>query len=197
MTTDDEGAAPVGEEKDATPVGEEKDATPVGEETSLEELLLSGGIVEETPDGRDLQLADEFEAEWHGLNEQMRGSDRGLRWFAAARDVERDRVELTTGEELFALEIEGSTVGEWPSEASFLAETVVRSLLREWIPDEEWEQLSEDLHREVSARLLLFLERCPSCDGEVVLTEEIDEDVIHLSHTCSACGATLFRGDTE
>jgi ribosomal protein S27AE len=121
-----------------------------------------------------------------------------LRWFAAARDVEPEQVETTTGEELFALEIDGSTVGEWPSEASFLAETVVRSLLHERIPDEEWDQLAEEMHREVSARLLLFLERCPSCGGTVTLSEAVDDDeVLHLSHTCTACGATLFRGTQE
>jgi hypothetical protein len=176
---------------------EDEAAAPVEEGTTVEEMLLSSGIVEETQDGTDLELTDEFETEWHELNKQMRGSDRGLRWFATARDVERERVETITGEELFALEIEGETVGEWPSEASFLAETVVRSLLPEWTPEKEWEQLSEDMHREVSTRLLLFLKRCPQCDGEVVFSEEIDDDVIHLSHTCTACDATLFMGTQE
>lgn len=170
------------------------DDEPTEELSTMEETLLSSGIVEETPGGEDLRLTDEFEQRWHQRNRQMRGSDRAIRWFAASRDVDPDRIDVTTDGELYVLEIDGSELGTWPSEASFVAETVVRPTLRDWIPDEKWNQLEEDMLRELSARLLLFLERCPLCDEDVVLADEVDDGSVHLSLTCPACDVTLFSG---
>ncbi len=161
---------------------------------TIEELLLSAGIVEETPAGNDLRLTDEFESTWHRLSKQMRDSDRVMRWFARTRNVPRERVETTTYGELFVIEIDGSVAGRWPSEAAFLAETVVRPTLREWLPESEYERLSPDLFRKLSSRLLLFLERCPSCDGELAFADEDDDEIVRVSLSCTACGATLFRG---
>ncbi len=178
-------------------MGVHEDDAPTEEETELEDILLAEGIVEETPAGTDLRLTDEFEQQWHQRSTQMRGSDRALRWFAGTHDAERDRVETTTDGELFVVEIDGSAVGKWPSETAFLAETVVRPTLREWIPEAEWEQLSEDRRRELSAALLLFLERCPACDEELDFTEEVEDGSVHVSLTCPSCDATLFSGSED
>lgn len=164
---------------------------------TIEELLLSAGIVEETPAGNDLRLTDEFESTWHQLSKQMRDSDRVMRWFARTRNVSRERVEATTDGELFVIEIDGSVVGKWPSAAAFLAETVVRPTLRKWLPESEYERLSADLLRELSTRLLLFLERCPSCDGELAFADEDDAESARVSLSCTACEATLFSGTHE
>lgn len=130
----------------------------------MEELLLGAGVVEEEPDGDDLRLTEEFERAWYRRIEQVRYGDRALRWIAAIHGVDPDDLAVEDGPDGFVVGHDGSPIEEWPSEASFLAGVVARPTLEEWLPEARWEEFSPEERRTLTARLLVFLERCPSCD---------------------------------
>lgn len=176
--------------------GSDTGDAPAEERVDMEELLLSENVVEEIPGENDLRLTEEFERVWYRRIEQMRGGDRAIRWLAATRDVDPDDLAVEDESEHFVITLEGSPVEEWPSEASFFAAIVAEPTLQEWISQPQWERLSDDERRELAARLLVFLERCPSCDGALAFDEETDadEESVRISLHCTACDATILSG---
>lgn len=167
-------------------------------ELSLEELLLSDGILEETHDGTDVRLTDEFERAWHRRIEQMRGGDRAIRWLAASRGVGPDEITVSDDDERFVVTHDGSTVGAWHSEAAFLAGIVAEPTVKEFLPAERLDRLSDDARRELGARLRMCLERCPTCGAELAFSEEHGpEGGVEVSLDCPDCGATVAGGSYE
>lgn len=160
-----------------------------------EELLVSAGVLGEDPEGSDLRLTPAFERAWTDRIEQMRGGDRAVRWLAASRGVDPEDLTVTESEDRFAVELDGSPIQEWPSEASFLAGIVAVPTLKEWLPDDRWEGLAAELREGLVPQLMLFLEACPTCDGRLDFTEEVTDGSVHLLLECPDCGATLLEGE--
>lgn len=161
---------------------------------AVEELLLSEGVVEEMSGADDLQLTEEFEQAWYRRIERMGSGDRAIRWLAAIHEVAPEDITVEDDGERFAVDIAGGPTREWPSEAAFIAGLVVEPTLGEWIPESEWEGLPGDTRRELSARLLLFLERCPVCDGDLEMAEDVEDGSVHVSLDCPECGTRIFEG---
>ncbi|MFB6298546.1 MAG: hypothetical protein ABEH56_08515 [Salinirussus sp.] len=178
-------------ERSGAPDGEQEDATEEGR--AMEELLRSAGVVEETPDGEDLQLTAAFEEAWYGRIERMSDRDRAVRWLAALHGASPAEVSVDDGEP-FVVDVPGAPTRQWPSEAAFTAAIVVEPTLAEWIPESEWEELPEDRRHELSARLLLFLERCPSCGTDLAVSETVADGTVEVSLDCPDCGTTVFAG---
>lgn len=164
------------------------------EGVAIEELLLAEGVVEEMDEAEDLQLTEAFEQAWYRRIEQMSGGDRAVRWLAAIHDVAPDDITVDDRDEAFVVDIAGGRTREWPSEAAFIAGLVVEPTLGEWIPEAQWEELPADARRELSARLLLFLERCPACEGNLEMAEAADDGSVQVSLDCLDCGTTVFEG---
>jgi len=162
----------------------------------IEELLLSEGVVEEMAEADDLQLTEEFEQAWYRRIERMGSGDRAVRWLAAIHEVAPDDITVEDSER-FVVDIAGGPTREWPSETAFIAGLVVEPTLGEWIPDSRWDELPADTRRELSARLLLFLERCPACEGNLEMTEDAENGSVRVSLDCGECGTTIFEGAYE
>lgn len=164
------------------------------EGVAIEELLLAEGVVEEMDDVDDLQLTETFEQAWYRRIERMSSGDRAVRWLAAIHDVAPDDITVDDRDEAFVVDIADGRTREWPSEAAFIAGLVVEPTLSEWIPEAQWEDLPADTRRELSARLLLFLERCPTCEGALEMGEVVDDGSVQVSLDCLDCGTTIFEG---
>jgi hypothetical protein len=190
---------------------------------AIERLLLSEGIVEEMPDADDLQLTDAFERAWRERIERIREGDRAVRWLAATMDANPDDVTVESGRARtgsaqredgdsgsggegaggrFVVAVDGRRHG-WPSEASFVASVVAEPTLAEFVPDSRWAEFPEETRERVAAQLLLFLERCPACDGPLRMTDEpaetdgstetggSDGGENRVRLACESCGAAV------
>jgi hypothetical protein len=183
---------------DDRPVDDEDQASADGDESvegvAAEELLLAEGVVEEMDEVDDLQLTEAFEQAWYRRIERMSAGDRAIRWLAAIHDVAPDDITVDDRDETFVVDIAGGQNREWPSEAAFIAGLVVEPTLGEWIPETRWAELPAEARRELSARLLLFLERCPACEGTLEMAETVDDGSVQVSLDCLDCGTTVFEG---
>lgn len=186
-----EGDERADEEADA---GDGGDGAAGDGDVSAEAMLLSANVLEEVPGGYDLRLTDEFADAWRARIEQMRDGNRALRWFAAGEDL--NPADLTVDDDGgFVVTHDGDQVGAWHSEATFLADVVAEPTLREHVPESAFERLPAAHRDELSASLLMFLERCPSCDGDLALSEtDGDDGQVHVSLDCTACGSTVAAG---
>lgn len=161
---------------------------------TAESVLLSVDVFEEVPGEDDLRLTDAFDRAWTERIEQMRDGDRALRWLAAVNEADPADLAVEDGGERFVVTHDGEQVGVWHSEATFFAEIVAEPTLREWVPESAFERIPAAQREELSATLLMFLERCPSCDGALEFSEEGPHGTVHVSLDCTECGATIAAG---
>lgn len=157
---------------------------------AVEDLLRSAGVVEVTEDGRDIRLTDAFARAWRERIDQMSGGDRALRWLAASRGVDPDALSVEDGEDRYAVTHDGETVGAWHSRAGFLAAIVAEPVLQEWVDEEALAALPDTPREELADRLVMCLERCPDCGGELAFVEQDGEDE-QYALDCVDCGATV------
>ena len=157
---------------------------------TVETVLREADVLEPTADGTDLRLTEGFAEAWHERMEQMRGSDRALRWLAASEGI--DAAELTVHDETdrFVVGHEGETVGAWHSRAGFLAAIVAEPTIKEWADEDALDSLPSVAREELAARLVMCLERCPDCDGELAFVDR-DDGEAGVALDCRDCGATV------
>lgn len=179
------------EENERTGDGDDSDST-------VEELLRANDVLEETPDGIDVQLTDAFARAWHERMDQMRGGNRALRWLAAARGIDPDEITVSEETDRFVVTHEGETVGAWHSEAGFLAAIVAEPTLKEWIPAERLENLPETEREDLAARLTMCLEQCPTCGEALAFVERVgSEGETRVALECTDCSATVVVGTDQ
>jgi len=167
---------------------------PTPESFDVEATLLEAGVLVENAAGTDYVVESGFRRGWR---ERMRATDRerdrsSLAWLL---DVEPDRLELEpTGEALVA-RVDGQHVGQWESRAAFVADIAAAGEFE--ARGGIWASLPTWARSELLGGLRLFIERCPTCDGDVVLEQAVKQsccrnlDVLVLS--CQACDARLFE----
>lgn len=170
----------------------EQEYTP--EELDVEAILMEDGVLVETADGADLKVAPDFRAAWA---ERMRENDRerdaaSLAWLL---DIDPDRLTVKPSGEALVARVDGEWVGQWESRAAFVADVAAATIFED--RGGTWDELPTWARSEVLGGLRLFLERCPTCDGDVVLEQTVVQsccrDIDVLALTCQACGARLFE----
>jgi len=165
--------------------GDENDDPP-----TVESLLRSAGVLELTPDGTDVQLTDAFGRAFRERIEQLRGGDRALKWLAAARGIDPGEVTVTD-DDRFVVTHDGETVGAWHSEAGFVAAVAAEPTLREWIDEDRLAELPDETRAELSARLVMCLERCPSCGESLSFVDRERDGTAEIALTCAGCRAVV------
>jgi|GEM_PF-3598324 len=173
--------------------GEAADPPGGDDETpTVESLLRSAGVLELTPDGTDVRLTETFERALFERIAQLRGGDRAIKWLAASRGVDPGEVAVTTDGDRFVVGHEGKRIGAWHSEAGFLAAVAAEPTLTEWVDEDRLADLPDEARAELSARLVMCLERCPSCDGALSFVErESDESDPEVALQCTDCASTI------
>lgn len=156
--------------------------------------LRGVGALEECQGGDDLCLTDQFEAEW---DDQFDRLDDDASRYELLSLLQADDGEVTYQEfgEAFRASVDGDLVGQWESEAAFLADLGAARLLSERHPD--WETLTLENKSRLLGGLRLFIHVCPTCGGTPEFETETVEsccsthDVAAVS--CLDCGARLFE----
>jgi len=163
-----------------------------GEAIDVEAVLLDAGAVSECDDVDDLCVEPGFREAWEAAAENTGDADpRTADLSSALGEV----VHLEEHGDPPAATDGTAIVGQWPSEAAFLADLAAGAVLAERYP--AWAGLQPDERAAVLAGLRLFVERCPSCGGPVTMGEEAVpsccrwHDVIAVS--CDDCGARLLE----
>lgn len=161
--------------------------------------LTDNDVVVECPDEDDLCLDTKFHAAWWDRIGSCREEATAKEKLATTVGVDPESIGIRRSER-YSITHEGDRVGTWSSEAAFLADLAAEPTLAEWIP--EWEALTDDERTELLVRLRVFLEFCPSCDGEVTATENVAqsccaESITQVSTECERCGDVVFTGSVR
>jgi hypothetical protein len=156
--------------------------------TSTTGPLAATGIIQQTRTS-DIDLAPDFRAEWRERIQTIREHTleaEDVREMLDAEDVSRH------GDQSFV--VDGTTSVRWGSRAAFVADIAAASLLKERVTG--WTEFEWDRQRSMLLGLRLCLDRCPSCDSAVDITESRVDPCCQKPHlmaqsVCADCGAAL------
>jgi len=162
-----------------------------------EATLLAAGALRADPSHDDVALAPDFETEWRATMARLAPRRADADALARLLDVEPDRLALTPHGEAFVARLDGRWAGQWESRAAFVADLAAASVLESRV--EGWSDLPLSHRSELLGGLRLCLERCPVCDGDVVLEETVVESCCRsidvVASTCRDCDARLFEAE--
>lgn len=149
--------------------------------------LIGSGVIR--ADGGDVGLTSEFHTDW---TERMAAvGERGVGAEDVRATFEADSVSRY-GEQSFMLN--GNRSLRWGSRAALVADVAAAELLRERLDD--WPELDRDRRRAVLRGLRFCLDRCPSCDARLSVTEDRVDPCCQKPHlvaesVCDGCGAAV------
>mgnify|MGYP006291535719 CR=1 FL=1 len=166
------------------------------EEIDVERALHDIGAITECRNGTDFCLAEPFQSQWREEIEHVRKRDLSREDAANLLDVDAERLSIREfGDQSSMVFYDDVKVGQWESNAGFLADIAADRVLSEEHP--EW-AATHVLHRgQILSALRMFLERCPSCDAPVEMGEDTVEsccrsiDVVAVN--CTDCDARIFE----
>lgn len=159
----------------------------------IEQFLLDSGVLVEGP--VDLELDDQFETMWYREMERTENAEEDATRLANMLGIEESDIEITYHDDALVARGNGSRIGQWESRAAFVADIAAAAVLEEHSPN--WTTLSMADRSELLGVLRLFLERCPECNGEVELGQEVVESCCRsidvVATTCRECSTRLFE----
>jgi hypothetical protein len=90
---------------------------------------------------------------------------------------------------------DGQRIGHWESRAAFIADVAAAPVVAARLDD--WGPMPVAYRSELLAGLRLFLERCPTCEGDVSFGTDIVESCCRsydvVAANCEGCDARLFE----
>lgn len=165
------------------------------------QTLAAHGVIRECEDVDDLCLSDEFRDAWHAHMAKMDDRDQWLGYATVLADADPESVKLDHSSEYdrISLLTDGFVLGTWDEAAPFVADVTAAAVLSEWDPD--WAERDLVARAEMATALRLFLERCPTCGGDVAASQGTVESCCATHEAaiveCVECGATLLRERLE
>lgn len=167
---------------------------------SPEALLLEIGIVIDEPSNEDLILDSEFARAWTGaIREHWDDDQLTKRSLGTFVDADPDLIEFDPRPGSFLAWGDGTHLASWPSQAACVADAAAATAIPDWDPN--WERRPLSLRAEILGALRLFLEQCPACEGEVVLSQDVVESCCRsrdvVTATCQSCETRLFELDVD
>lgn len=192
MTTDTESA-------------DDADAEIDPETTFLEEEVL-----EPCADDDDLCVVEAVRREWRDRMDELRDGDREeqvvtfleLDPTVLAKLSQQGRglgLEVKTHEDTghVYVRVKKRLVARWESDAAMLADLAGADVLAAHVSD--WADLDVDRRSQLASGLRAFLERCPTCEGAISLSEDTVESCCRSRQvyaiTCDDCEAKLLEVD--
>lgn len=157
--------------------------------------LVNAGALEECEDRDDLCLTDGFREDWQAAINRVGADDAGRKRLLDLLDTEEGNVQYQEFGGAFKARVDGQVVGQWESEAAFLADLGAAETLEEQYP--RWDDLAIDAKSQLLNGLRLFIETCPTCGGTPTFGAETVEsccstyDVAAVA--CEECEARLFE----
>jgi len=136
-------------------------------------MLVESGILVPCEQEDDLCLDDDFQERWR---KAMRNTDSEP---LSAEDTvtvfglsDSAQYVIRDYDDAQVLEADGLRVGQWPSEAALVADIAAAQIIEDEIP--AWGSLAPQQKGQLLNALRLFLETCPTAEGDV----ELDTDVV-------------------
>ena len=161
----------------------------------VERFLLESELLEECGHVNDWCLDDAFSDRWHDAMADFDDERARKQAIATLFDIDPDRLELVAFEEATAVRIDDRTIGQWESDAAFLAEVAADRVLPQFVS--EWSSLQVGERSRVLHSLRMFLEECPTCHGPVSMGQETIESCCRsfevVAVTCTACDSRIFE----
>lgn len=164
-----------------------------------EEFLLRTGVIVEDEQAEDLVLDPEFETAWHARLSAIDTLDSAATALAAMLDIDRSELDLEWHGDAFVAWHDDRQLGQWESRGAFLADvTANRELEARY---DAWEDLLLSQRSQTLGLLRLFLDRCPTCRGDVRLGQDVVDSCCRsidvVAATCQDCNDRLFEAPYE
>ncbi|RQH00985.1 hypothetical protein [Natrarchaeobius oligotrophus] len=144
----------------------------------------------------DLCLTRAVERAWRDEIETLRDGDRDAQVGAFLEtDPELVSVENPSRGEGVRARIDGRLAARWESDAALVADLAGAAVLEERLPD--WDRLPIETRSQLTNGLRTFVDRCPTCDGDISLDEETVESCCRsrdvYAITCEDCDARILE----
>lgn len=157
--------------------------------------LVDAGALEECDDRDDLCLTDDFRADWQAAIDRVGADDAGRARLLDLLDTDEGQVQYQEFGGAFKARVDGQVVGQWESEAAFLADLGAAEILEEQYS--RWDHLAIDAKSQLLNGLRLFIETCPTCGGTPTFGAETVESCCSTYEVaavaCEECEARLFE----
>ncbi|MDL0138608.1 hypothetical protein PNP85_03675 [Halobacterium salinarum] len=163
----------------------------------LEAYFLDRGILEPCADTDDLCLTESFETTWFKEIKPLTDSEITSSKVVEAFGVEDEdhHFELITRDEALFLESASRQFGQWPSRPALIADIAASRVLQSQVSD--WEIYEPREKGQLLNSLRMFLETCPTTDGDIQIGEEIVESCCSshkvIAVSCEETGERLFE----
>ncbi|MGB9956527.1 hypothetical protein ACOZ4B_09085 [Haloferax prahovense] len=158
-------------------------------------LLVDNGVLVPCDGGADFCLTDRFHAAWTNAIDTIDSDVDTALSVSAFVDADPSEVVVDESAADFAISVDGAHVGRWPSRAAFLADAAGAVALATELPN--WHDLSSRVRGVALGELRLFLERCPTCDGEPNIQQRTEETCCRTrtitTMRCTDCNATFVE----
>lgn len=164
-----------------------------------ETLLLDLGVVVDDS-GSDLGLDPAFVDRWSESIRWYRDDERAVKErLGELSGVAPERIEFESHPRSLAAWVGDEHLASWPSVGAAVADVAAAETLPAW--DEDWAGRPLQVQAELLGVLRLFLDTCPTCDGEVSLSQDVVESCCRsrevVAATCRDCNDRLFEMDVE
>ena len=171
---------------DTTDTGVRDDAT------ALVDRLVEASVLIPDDTGSDLILTDSFRSNWRQRIEHLRDRDP-TEFLGLLLDTDPDALFVDENEDASMVTVtnQSTTIGTWPSDGALIADVAAFITLGEHVPG--WDDLSGAERDELTARLRVFLDACPICDGSVQVTVQSVDGSDRPTVTCEACESILLE----
>jgi len=166
----------------------------------VEATLMDAGALELDEHGDDLRLTSAFESAW---NDEIARTDETVarRWLARLTGVDEADVSLESRARsrwLVAV-VDGTTLGTWESDGALVADAAADAALDGRLDD--WDRLTAEQRSALARGLRIYLNRCPTCGGDVRFGSETAESCCRswevFAVRCDDCEARLLEVDAE
>ncbi|WP_135305163.1 hypothetical protein [Haloarcula amylovorans] len=186
------------ETADGIPEKNSEDATDIDtiDEINPETLLLENNILVPCEQQDDLCLDEDFRQRWQAMiaevNDNELSASDAVNIFGLEDVAEYNIKTFDDGQ---VLEADGRRVGQWPSETALVADIAAARIATNDISN--WERLSPNAKGQSLNALRLFLETCPTGNGDVELDTETVESCCQsydvVAARCAETGDRLFE----
>lgn len=162
-----------------------------------EELLLDAGVVTECETVDDLCLTDDFRQAWHAEMDERQDTSASIGDLATMVGADSDALEVETHDDALFATYDGRHIGQWESDAAFIADMSAAAILSDRIP--YWDDIDSIQRSRLLGGLRAFLEACPVCGGTIEIGEsEVTSccrtiDVVAVE--CTSCGRRLLEAE--
>lgn len=170
-------------------------STDQSDEFDAEAILTDSNVVTECDREDDLCLTESFSRAWREAMDRRRETDASIEELASLIGTEVDQLEVETFDEAFVATQEGRRIGQWESEAAFVADMAAAATLPERIAT--WDDIPLHERSHLLRGLRAFLESCPMCGGSIVMNEtEVTSccrSIDVLAMNCTECDSRLLE----